>query len=36
MSFMEANKDIDLIGTSVDFIDENNCIIQKNTFCCKE
>ena len=33
--FMEANKDIDLIGTSVDFIDENNCIIQKNTFVVK-
>ena len=28
--FMEVNKDIDLIGTSVDFIDENNSIIQKN------
>ena len=33
--FMEVNKDIDLIGTSVDFIDENNSIIQKNTFLVK-
>ena len=29
--FMEENKDIDLIGTSVDFIDEDNYIIQKKT-----
>lgn len=33
--FMEANKNIDLIGTSVDFIDEDDNIIESNTFVVK-